>query len=616
MRFTTNVDTTSILRSIFDVTKRQVEINAANLAGASAGNNHVRQDVLVSGRSIGGVFAGIEVERIYEAVDQVVIDNLRQQASSIGKLQAMDRYHSETEQLFGTRGTGQTFVNKLETMLEGMRTMAANPTSPGAAMTLVDAADMHAHSVADLAANVQQIRAEINQDISDKIDEANRLIESITDLNKQISLTILETGDATSIFAYTKTQRDQIQKLVGIIGGSACIDSRNQIRYVTDNGELVIDGINCAKFHYDPSTAMVAGQALNPLTLVGFDQTIDVTNSIQQSAAQGYVSGLFVMGNQKLPAFQQQLDEYAVTLANALNAIHNQGISGNPSTQLIGTVGAPGLLGPLVGTDVISGSGTLRVGVFNPANGNLVDHVDVVLNDNMTIDDLIAALSGHGFTADLTAEGQFRLRSNNPAYGVVIGSGDPATLPKLCAGDAFVEGNSYGASHFFGLNNFLTVTPLPGASTTGAAQSLAVRSDIYAANGSNISVGPLSSGTPPSTPAFSAHNITTIQAMGDQIDTMTFSFAATSVSAAVTKTVKDYARSINEIQVKLASDNRKLLEPAQRSFEQLSNNADNIMGANPKQIMLDNLRLSTLQAIATRGLNLHYEMERKILEIH
>lgn len=610
-------DTTAILSSIFEATKRQVDVNAINLAGASAEDNHIRQDVLVTQKSLGGFFAGIEVSKIYEAIDQVMIDSLRKEGAVIGKLQAMETYHTKIEDLFGTRGTAQTFVNKLEDMIERMRTVATNPTNLGVLLSLANAADMHTKSVASVATGVQNLRNEINAEMGGKITRANDLIQSITDLNKEISKSQARFGDSSNIFSYLKQQRDHVQELVGLIGGSATLED-NQIRFIMDNGELVIDGNRHATLTFTQATNLIAGQSLNPIRLVGFDQDITISNSLMEKRAQGHISGLLKMVDSVLPAFQEQMDMYAVTLAHGLNAIHNQGISSDPSSELTGTIGAPGLEAPLTGTEVISGTGTLRVGVLDPATGRLMNYTDISLADNMTVNDLIQSLNedgGHGFTASITAQGQLKITSNNPDYGVVIGSGDSESLPKLSSGSVFSGANSYGASHFFGLNNFLTVRPVPGADQTGAAQTLAIRKDIYQANGHNISIGQLSSSNPPADPAFSAHNILTIQALANQIDTNMFTFGATGVSAVTTKTIKDFGRGIIEIQVKLSSDNKETLQPAERTFKELGKSASSVMGADPKKIMLDNLRLSTLQAISVRALNLRFEMDTKLLEI-
>jgi flagellar hook-associated protein FlgK len=616
MAYINGIDTAAVLSSIFESVKRQTEVNATNLAGASAENNHIRQDVLVTQKNLGGFFAGVHVSKIYEAIDQTMIDSLRKEGAVIGKLQAMDSYHSKIKDLFGTRGTAQTFVNKLEDMLERMRTVATNPTNPGVLLSLANAVDMHAKSVVSVAMGVQNLRNEINAEMGGKIARANELIQSITELNKEISKSQARFGDDSNIFSYLKQQRDQVQELTGLIGGSATLED-NQIRFITDNGELVIDGNRHATLNFTPATNLIAGQNLNPIRLVGFDQDITLNASLMKKGAHGYISGLVKMGDGTLPAFQEQLDQYAVTLAHGLNHIHNQGISSNPPPELLGTIGIPGVDGPLNGTEVISGSGTLRVGVLNPSTGTLEGYVDVVLGDNMTVSDLIQTLNagGHGFTAALTTEGRLKITSTNPNHGVVIGSGDPASLPRLCSGNTFDEANAYGASHFFGLNNFLAIRPVMGANNTGAAQTLAIRYDIYKANGNSISISPLSSSTPPAQPAFSAHNISTIQDLAKQIDTTMFYFGATGVSAATTKTIKDFARSIIEVQVKLASDNEDNLKPAERSFQELSGNASSVMGADPKKIMLDNLRLSTLQSIVVRALNLLFEMQNKIQEI-
>lgn len=471
------------------------------------------QTVLIAGQ--GG---GVEVSSVIREVSEFLIRDLRAQHSLLAETQVLDRYYSNTQDIFGPPSASSSVAATITELANRFQALSVDPESPAAQQDVVNAALALTRQLNKMSATVQDLRMEANKEIDTLVERANTLAANIAELNAQVSRNnALErpTGDL-------EDQRDRdVAELASIMDVSFFTRDNGQMVVFAANGRTIVDTLP-ATIAYTPSSSMSSTLAypggIGGITVNGTDITTTISS--------GKLKALVDLRDTILPGFGDQVDELASVLRDSIDAIHNDGAA-LPAPQTL--TGVREFSAPA--TDTVSFTGVVRIGVTDSSGHSVgvpidLDFADLatVVGGTPTVDEIVDAINGvyaastpaipglSGATASVNASGQLVITATSSANGIAI---NESTSVESVTG--------FGFSHYFGLNNFFT-----GITTGGLASNITVRAAIVA-DQQLVVRGELSEGTLANgDPAVTIGDNSVAQRLFNKFqDTLTFAAAGT-----------------------------------------------------------------------------------------
>jgi len=555
---------------------------------------------------------GVTTSELQQCIDENLIKEIRSQNSRVCGLDSINKYYTDVVEFFGGRDEQSSFAHIGQEMTLALKSFALSSTNPSAMQDALVGLQKHAKSITQLAARIQTLQGTIEGDITQSVSIANGAIQRITELNKEIKDAANASKDT---FQYENQRRQEMQLLSEQLGLHVIPFDVNQNAIYDRNGNVLVMGEQGSSLDY---TKITGTQTLSINTIDS--RSIDVSTSIHAHEKTGRLAGLMRLTDDILPGLQAQLDEYTRVMRDTYNQIHNLGISMNPSATLTGSIGVPSAPELTDGT-VISGVGTVRIGLFDPSTKFLTSYTDIPLTENMTVGALLASInsanSTSGVTASITADGRFQLESNTPTHGVVIGSvGD--TIASLSATSAYDGSIGTNLSHFFGLNNlFETGTQILGGPVKGISSSLSVRHDISASSGAKISHGILLNNEVIRSDqiVLEPGNIEILTSLANAYDNPHNQFNRTSLSAPMRISLNSYSNILIKQRKEDVERNAEELKSETFIYERLSRSAKAISGVNKEQTLKDILDVNTSISFLVRAMSLANKMFQELLKI-
>ncbi|MFM2129364.1 MAG: flagellar hook-associated protein 1 [Pseudomonadota bacterium] len=449
------------------VNQTSLGITSNNIANANT-EGYTRKIADLQTVLIAGQGGGVEVSGIGREVSDFLIRDLRTQYSLLAENQVLDRYYSNTQDIFGPPGSSSSIAATVTELANRFQALSIDPESPAAQQDVVSAGLAVTRQLNKMSATVQDLRMEANKEIDKLVTEANTIVSNINELNSQISRNKAlgrPTGDL-------EDQRDrEVANLASIMNISFFNRDNGQMVVFAANGRTLVDTIP-ATVEYTPTSSMSSTltypTSIDGITVNGNDITTSITS--------GKLKALIDLRDTILPGFGDQIDELASVLRDQIDAIHNDGAAVPPPNTLTGVrqFSAPA-------TDTVNLSGVVRIAVVDQT-GNAVgtpidlDFADLatVVGGTPTVNQIVNAINGSyaastpaipglsGATASVNASGQLVITASSSSNGIAINEGTSAEST-----------TGFGFSHYFGLNNFFT-----GITTGGLASNITVRSDL------------------------------------------------------------------------------------------------------------------------------------------
>jgi|GEM_PF-6751170 len=466
------VDPSTSLLTTLNTKQQLLENTVTNINNANAPGN-LRIDQQASSQGDMGILPGKKT--IY--TDEGLTRYLRKSNGEQAYWQTINSTYTEFMNQFGTKESPRSLDKVCQGIINNFNNLTINNTPENREAFVRDLNDKLAQF-----SQIQQSIFNLRTDVDRRKEELVNGENGINDLLNQIS----------QLNGADRGAQDEIDLNNALFNLSQKINITTELGRGIETGFFSVkigdfDGTSYQKLterafvqqlSYTATANPSPGTALNNITLNG----INIENQIST----GELAGL-IKADSNLQKIQASLDNFAKNLRNTLNEIHNLGTSLSPSNTLTGSVGMFGSEGTAIaGTEVISGQGTVRIALINPTNNSLVDYKDIGLQANETINAFITRVNtagytlntGSTFTLSLTAQGQLQVAANNGAQSISIGS--VGNTAKVSAGAAYNGAQSTNFSHFFHLNDLLSIT---STNTTGLFGAMSVNSNV--ANNTN-----------------------------------------------------------------------------------------------------------------------------------
>jgi flagellar hook-associated protein 1 FlgK len=347
----------SIGVSALQAAQQGLAIAGNNLANASTPGYHrqVPQVTSQDPMTLGGLSfgRGIAITDIHRAVDQQLDASLTQQLTQNGMVDARLTASTQLEQTLST-GAG-TPQGQLESLLNNLQQLSANPTDSAARQVAVSSASSVATAFNSVADSLTQMQLGLDQSIRGVISQINPLTSQIAALNGKIS-------QLTSQGVSPNDLLDQRGQLVDNLAQKIGLQVQNG-----NNGQitLLVAGL--------PLVIGDQAQTLEPRTNKAGEVTLGISGSDPSvSLTSGQLGGLLTQRNTQLADYRNRINTLARQVMSSFDAVQSTGLGGSGGfTQLTGQRGVSSVSANLnaAGLAFPPGAGSLYIGVTNTATG-------------------------------------------------------------------------------------------------------------------------------------------------------------------------------------------------------------------------------------------------------
>lgn len=418
-----------------------MQIAASNIANAdTAGYTRKTGTQLMT--ATGGLGAGVEVASVSGSADKYLLKSLNAATSELASASALKQFADRVQALFGTissDGSSNTLANHVSAFETALAQLSGTPESQTLQVQLVDTLDTLVSNLRAISTGTQSLRASADEGIADGVTTVNQRLEAIHALNKDIKQAAAR-GDMTADLEDRRAVA--LQDIAAEMNVSAYVSPDNTMKIYTASGAALLDG-TVHKLNYTGSAFVTTETVFSPIMLDGKNVTSAITS--------GKIGAQLYQRDVNLPATQAEIDTFAQSLIESVNAAYNQGTSLPAPSSVTSNA-------QVVGTDALNGNGTFRVAEINP-DGTLVAYSDFDLANYATFDDFAAAIDAvPGLDASIDASGKFSISST-------AGNG-------ISFADISSDIGGKGVSGAFGFNDLIVGTD---------GRNIAVRADIRAA---------------------------------------------------------------------------------------------------------------------------------------
>ncbi len=413
--------------------------------------------------------SGVGVSSIERAYDQFLVDQVLNQAASLGYYDAMSGLTSRVDDLVGSANTG--LANALQQFFDSLQAVANNPGSMTERQILLGHAQELANRFQALDGSLAGLEAEANDRATAVVGEINDLAARIARLNTEIAR-----AAAASAGSPPNDLLDERDRLLGELSQKVGITVQKKgngtVDIMVGTGQpLVIGG--------DPQTLTVTPSATTPGSLdIGISGVNGTVVALGGVLSGGELQGLFDFRTRVIDAARNGLGRVALSLTETFNTQHNLGMD----------------LNNLLGGDFFTSMSPSVV----PANNNTGS-----ATVSVTVDD-VTALQASDYQVQYDGAQWVVTRTSD---GTVTSGAGPFSLDGItinvagvpAAGDAFLVRPVHDAAGQFGVQ---LIDP------SQIAAAAPVRADLAVANSGSGAISDLAVSDPAGLPLASPITLT------------------------------------------------------------------------------------------------------------
>jgi flagellar hook-associated protein 1 len=466
-----------------NATQQALSVIAGNVANADT-TGYVTESVNETEVATQGQNGtSVDVTGVNRELNTLLQSQLWSETSGDSYADASSQLYQQLQQIYGTPGSATSFNSIYSDFTTAAQTLASNPSSYSDQSAVIGAAQELAQNLNSMTTSIQQLRTEAEQGISTGVQSANTLLQQIAQINGQLETSITSSSSTATL----EDQRDQdITQLSQLMSVNAVSGSNNQISIFTSTGQQLVAGTQASQLSFDDAGTLSASSqwsadpsedSAGTITLTapgGATTDLIATGAIQSGQLGAYIQ----MRDDVLPQAQEQLDEFANQMSQALSNQTTSGTavtSGSQSGYSIDTSSLqPGNTVQLTYTNSLGAQqtvtlvslgagGTLPTGSSTSTN----QEIGVNFSDGMAsvVSQLNTALGGN-------------LQFSNPSGNVlqVLNNGSNVTVNSLSETSTMTSLTSGNAA--LPLFTDTDGQPITGATTAGGSQTTGLAGTI------------------------------------------------------------------------------------------------------------------------------------------
>jgi flagellar hook-associated protein 1 FlgK len=400
--------------------------------------------------SLDGIGAGSQVADIYRNVNEGLVREMRGELGKAGREEARYEFFMRIQTLFGTTQSDAAISQRINDLADAFEQLGVTPDQNSPRVEAIESAIQVMESFERLSSQLQDLRDDIDDQITDEVNSANTLLTQISELNTGI----IRLNNLEQPTTELEDQRDQkLNQLSKIIDITTFSRSDGSVVVYSAQGANTLLDRSPNKLTFNQTAGFEPGTGGSGVSLGGED----ITDTLRT----GTLKGLFEMRDSEIPAMNDQINELAAQLRDAINEEHNKGTAFPPPANLSGNR-------TVDGSDPLTATGAFRVAALDQ-NGDLVatdSWADIALPTTpATVQGIVDAINASDAGSYLTAS----LVDNRL---VIEGQdGNRVAINELDSEITLSDGRTQGMSHYFGLNDFIATTKRSDVMTSAAQKS-------------------------------------------------------------------------------------------------------------------------------------------------
>jgi flagellar hook-associated protein 1 FlgK len=430
-----------------------LRITSNNIANVNTEGYH-RRVVDLGPRLTGGMLTGVTIDQVRRIADTFLASEATNARAALGSAEVLSGYFERVQDLIASLDANSSLDARISSAMTALSQLASDPSSPVRRASAIASVTAALSAISGMAANIQALRQDANTQLMNDVASVNGLISRIYDLNTKIKLATAAGDTATGYLDQRDIAITELSKFLDI---RTFEQSDGRVYVTLGDGTSLISDLS-AELRYPGPTAVTAATSFPSLMLQRTNpeggNDVGPALALESRIRGGEIRGLIDLRDKALPDLAEQLGIVGATLAEQLNAIHNDSSAVPPPANLVGRN-----TGLLAG-DPLNFTGNATIAVVD-AQGALVQRLDLNLAGIATIADLVTAIN-----AGLGGAGAASF--TNGVLSIAANGGNGVALLQDPTAPASRGGR--GLSQFFGLNNLITAAS-PSSFATGVASA-------------------------------------------------------------------------------------------------------------------------------------------------
>ncbi|NOY13728.1 MAG: flagellar hook-associated protein FlgK [Deltaproteobacteria bacterium] len=301
-------------RTSLQTNQKAIEITGLNIANVNT-EGYSRQSPNLTpypALSFGDFFigTGVTVGSVERSHDVFLDGQIKDKSSELGLESSMVNTLAELERSIGI-GDG-SLSDKFDQFFDSWRQLTTNPGGEVERQMVLQRGELIGNAFVNVYNETQQVRKNINNTITSKIDGVNLHLDEIGQLNNRISALEMSGQDANS----DRDRRDMLLKnLSTSIGARSFETSNGTVSVQLANGMPLVEGDKATHIQ-----GVVSGVDIN------LELDFGTTNiPLDRTALGGEFRGLYDVRDVMIPDVVNRLDQLAYTFADEVNTLHSAG---------------------------------------------------------------------------------------------------------------------------------------------------------------------------------------------------------------------------------------------------------------------------------------------------
>ncbi len=419
-----------------------IRVTSNNIANVNT-EGYSRLRVSTEANVLQGASAGVNISEIERVVDRFLESALRTAGSNTAEFSVQREFHDRLQGVLGDPASNSSLSARMDQVFQAMADLALNPADVLRRQQMLSEVESFTSQINLFHEQIQTLRADASQQISETVTEINTELQRIAELNPLLVRQRAMGEETGGLEGQLAQALGNLSELIDIKVDRA---PSGGVTVTTQSGYPLYDS-SLLQLEYDAPGIVDPGTDFPPINIFRVDaETLEQKSSSRDLASHirsGKLAGLLEMRDKQLVDLSLSLGEMSGRLMDEFNAIHNQFTAVPSPNELTGKQTF------VDGAQQTGFSGIVTFAVVD-ADNELVQSVTVDFDSappadfDALVSQVNTALGGAG-TLALT-NGVMSFTATNPAHGVAIA--DDASAPSDRGGRGF--------SHFFGMNDLMS----------------------------------------------------------------------------------------------------------------------------------------------------------------
>ncbi|WP_299347481.1 flagellar hook-associated protein FlgK [uncultured Maritalea sp.] len=310
-----------------DMNQRGLTVVSRNVANAGTPGYHRQKLSLVEDLGVNSV--NVRVAKVQRAYVQALETQTHRETGKMGAMDVKAGFMNQIDQLLGKPGSINSLDTQLANLKASLQSLTTSPEDFVSRSQVVDRAQSMAETLNFLSRSTQTMRVEAESQISVHVSEVNQYLSSLADINADLTDTTRDDDTRISVLDERDRLINKISELVDVSvdyrgDGSVALHTRSGIGLLDGKAsqfQFQTAGNLAATALYDADPAKSGVGQLTIATPSGL--AIDVVaHGVLHT---GRISSLLDQRDNSLVTLQNQLDEIAAGLAQAMSTIDTAG---------------------------------------------------------------------------------------------------------------------------------------------------------------------------------------------------------------------------------------------------------------------------------------------------